>query len=105
MRNSTSGTTLPRGTYTWLIANQALGAGAGTSVGVNVPGARVANGHVVATARTALPLTAAGSGPVVTAFISAADIVTIRLQNPAAGALVALGADVVFDIMVLPIDP
>jgi hypothetical protein len=65
----------------------------------------LANGVVLASARAALPATAAGGAPTVEAFISAANAVTLRISNQSAAALVATGADIVFDLMVFPLNP
>lgn len=106
MKESTQGSSVPVATYTWPIANQAIAAGASFSpAAVVVPGARLTNGIVHVSARSLLPATAAGSAPVVEAFINSDDHVTLRISNQSAAALVALGADVVFDIMVLPLRP
>jgi hypothetical protein len=106
MKESQSGNALPTATYTWPIANQAIAAGAAFSpAAVVVAGARIGNGIPLVAARIALPATAAGSAPHVDAFINANDAVTLRISNQSAAALVALGVDVVFDIMVLPLRP
>lgn len=106
MREPTSGNTLPRATYTWPIANQAIAAGAAFQpAAVAVAGVTLANGVVLASARAALPATAAGGAPTVEAFISAANAVTLRISNQSAAALDATGADIVFDLMVFPLNP
>ena len=105
MREPTSGTNLPHATYTWPIANQAIAAGANfTPAAVAVPGAVVGNGIAIARARALLPATAAGSSASVEAVIGA-NTVQLRMSNASAAALVATAADIVFDIMVLPVTP
>ncbi len=106
MREATSGTDVPRATYTWPIANQAIAAGAVfTPAAIACNGAAVANSNVVATARAQLPATAAGGVPSVTAFVNAANQVTLTISNQSAAALVATGADIVFDIQAFPVLP
>ncbi len=102
MKESQSGFELPLATYTWPIANQAVGAGAAFSPAPVVVNRARLTDMVHVSARAALPATAAGSGPVVEAFVNAADAVTLRISNPSAAALVATAADIVFDIMIMP---
>lgn len=106
MREPTAGNTLPTATYTWPIANQAIAAGAAFQpAALVVPRATVGNGLPIVAARAALPATAAGGAPTVEVFINAANAVTLRISNQSAAALVATGADIVFDVMVLPLLP
>lgn len=106
MREPTSGNTLPIATYTWPIANQAIAAGAAfTPAAIAVPRATLTNGLPIAAARAALPVTAGGGAPTVEVFINAANQVTLRISNQSAAALVATAADIVFDIMVIPLTP
>jgi hypothetical protein len=105
MKEATSGNALPVQTYTWPIANQAIGAGAAFQPAALVVGATVGNGLVVVSARAALPATAAGGAPTVEAWISAANAVTLRISNQSAAALVATAADIIFDVMVMPLRP
>lgn len=106
MKESTQGSSIPVATYTWPIANQAIAAGANFApAAIVVPGARLGNGIPHVAARSLLPSTAAGSAPNVEAFINSDDHVTLRFTNQSAAALVALAADVVFDVMVFPVRP
>jgi hypothetical protein len=106
MRESTQGTDIPRATYTWPIANQAIAAGAVfTPAAVVVNGARLGNGQPVVTPRVQLPATAGGGVPSITAFVNADDAVTLTISNQSAAVLVATAADIIFDIQVLPIIP
>jgi hypothetical protein len=105
MKEATSGNALATQTYTWPIANQAIAAGAAFSPAALVVRATVANGIPVVRARAALPATAAGSAPTVEAWISGVNAVTLRISNQSAAALVATAADIVFDVMVLPLVP
>lgn len=106
MRNATSGTTCPTATVSWAVADQALGAtSAWAPAHVACPGARTTMGPCLISARSALPRTAGGLGPVLVAFCDADDFVTWRAENLNAAALVALGAAVNIDIIQLPIAP
>jgi hypothetical protein len=106
MKEATSGNSLPVQTYTWPIANQAIAAGAAFQPAALVLNSvAVGNGIPHVRARAALPATAAGSAPTVEAWISAANAVTLRISNQSAAALVATAADIIFDVMVLPIRP
>jgi hypothetical protein len=106
MKESQSGSALPTGTYTWPIANQAIAAATSFApAAIAVPGVRVGNCVVKATARAALPQTAGAAAPSVEVFCNANDQVTLRVSNPSAAALVATAADIVFDIMAFPLRP
>lgn len=106
MRTSTSGTTLPTATVTFPIANQAIATNAAYAPAhVSCPGARTTMGPCIIGARSALPRTAGGADPVLTAFCDADDFVTWRVSNNNANALVALGAAVTLDIIQIPIAP
>lgn len=106
MRNPTSGSHCPSCSFTWAIANQAIGAsGVYFPAHIACPGASPTNGPVLVGARTALPRTAAGSGVVFEAYSDAAGFLTLVITNPAAGAIVALGTDVVLDLIQLPVQP
>jgi hypothetical protein len=106
MKESQAGSSCPKAIFTWLVANQGIATNANYSpAAVVVPGARAANGVAVANARTQLPRTAGGAEPLVTARISANDQVTLVMTNNNANAVVATAADIVFDILVLPLVP
>lgn len=106
MREPTSGNNLPHATFTWTNATQAIGATTTLALAaVTVAGAVVANGIPVVSMRAAAPATAGGLVPFVEARISAANQVTITITNPHAAALVATGADITGDIMILPVLP
>lgn len=106
MRNGESGLSCPKATYTWLIANQGIATNANYSpAAVTVPGARVGNGVAIVNARTQLPRTAGGAEPLITARVSANDQVTLVMNNNNANAVVATAADIILDILVLPLTP
>ncbi len=106
MRQANSGTTLPVATHTWAIANQALATNtAYAPAHIAMQGARVNTGLVVATCRTAMPRTAGGCDPTVTAYCDADDFVTLVVSNNNANALVALAADAIFNLLWLPVAP
>jgi hypothetical protein len=106
MRESTQGSDVPRATYTWPIANQAIAAGAVfTPAAQVVNGARLANCQPLVTARAQLPATAAGGVPSITAFCNADNAITLTISNQSAAALVATAADIILDIQAFPIIP
>ena len=106
MRQPTGGFDVPHATYTWPIANQAIAAGAVfTPAAIAVPNAQLGNSTIMVTARAQLPATAAGGVPSVSAFVNAANQVTLTISNQSAAALVATAADIIFDIQVPPILP
>ena len=105
MRNATSGNALPHATYTWLIAAQNIGAGANLS-----PAAIPCNGAhlgdmVIATARTRLPQQAAGAAPQLQGWVTSEGNVGLVVSNSGNAALVATAADIIIDLMVIPINP
>jgi hypothetical protein len=105
MREATSGSDLPHATYTWPIANQAIAAGAAFTPAAIPISCAVANAMIMATARATLPVTAAGSAPNIQVFASAPNAATLTISNQSAAALIATAADIVIDLMVLPIVP
>ncbi len=106
MRAGTSGKTIPAATYTLLIANQAVGAAACfTSAAIPLNNAPLANSVLIASARSALPATAGGVHGRITARLTADNSAVIDLDNPAAAALVATAADIVIDVMAIPVTP
>ncbi len=108
MREATSGPTLPKCSYTWAVADQGIAAIADfVPAHISCPGARAANGIPVVSPRTQLPLVTGGtSRPNVHAFIDADNFVTLTISNNGSAALsVAGAADIIFDIMVLPLNP
>lgn len=106
MRNSTGGRPVPVATYTLLIANQAVGAAATfTSAAIPLNNAPLANSLMVASARAALPATAGGCQGVLACHLTADNSAVVTLTNAAAAALVATAADIVIDILALPLTP
>lgn len=106
MREPTQGNQVPHTTYTWLIANQGIAANANyTPAAIALPGAVTTNSQVLVSARSALPRTAGGAAPSVEGYVNAANQVTLVISNTGANAVVATAADIVFDIMLLPIIP
>lgn len=108
MRQPSSGTTLPKTTFSWAVADQTLASNTSYApTHIACQGARVAGGIVVAIARGALPRTA-GPGscdPTVVAYCDADDFVTLRISNNNAAALAPLTTALVFDLMFFPLDP
>lgn len=106
MRDPTSGNALPMAQFTWTNATQNIAATTTlTPAAVAVPRAGLANGIPVCAPRAALPATAGGLVPFIEARVNAANQVTLQITNPHAAALVATGADIIIDIMVLPLVP
>lgn len=108
MRQANSGTTLPTCSAVWANAAQALATNtAYTPTHIGCQGARVGGGVVLVTPRGALPRTAGGCDPTITAYVDADDFVTLRISNNNANALVALGAsaDATLDLMYFPNSP
>ncbi len=106
MKESQAGSSCPKAIYTWLVANQGIATNTNYSpAAVAVPGARATNGCVVVNARTQLPRTAGGAEPLITARINANDQVTLVMSNNNANAIVATAADIILDILVLPLVP
>jgi hypothetical protein len=108
MRESTSGTTLPKCQYLWKIADQGIAANGGfTPAHIKCAGARANNGIPIAAARAQLPIqTAKTARPNLSVFVDADDFVTLTISNQSdAIALAATGADIVIDIMVFPLTP
>lgn len=107
MRQPTSGEHCPNTTITWLNAAQALAANTSVAIGAALSGALPAKSVVVATPRVRLPGTAGGARPAYFIYVDANNHVTLEISNNNANALVALGAgaDVIFDVVALPIQP
>lgn len=106
MRHATSGTTLPIATHTWQVADQSLLANSSYAPAhFACPGARVNGGIVVASPRTALPATAGGADPNVVVWCDADNFLSIRISNNNANATAPTAADIIFDLMFLPLSP
>jgi hypothetical protein len=106
MKSAPGGDRCPTTTITWPIASQGVAAAAGITLGpVALNGARVANSSIHATTRGAPPVTAGGVGPELQAYCPADDTVVVLVSNPSAAPLVATGADIVVDVLALPLAP
>jgi len=108
MRQANSGTTLPTCSAVWANAAQTLATNtAYAPTHIACPGARLGKGVVLVSPRSALPRTAGGCDPTVTAYVDADDYITLRISNNNDNALVALGAsaDVTLDLMYFPVSP
>lgn len=106
MRVANSGTSCPKTSASWAVADQTLAANTAYSPAhIACNGARISGGIVIVNARGAMPRTAGGCDPTVTAYCDADDFVTLRISNNNANALVPTAAAVPFDLMWLPLDP
>lgn len=106
MRLPNSGKPVPAASYTLAIANQAVGAAATfTSAAIPLNNAPLANSVLIASPRSALPATAGGLRGALSARLTADNSAVVELSNASAGALVATPADIVIDVMALPITP
>lgn len=108
MRQANSGTTLPSCSAVWANAAQALATNtAYAPTHIACPGTRLGKGLVLVSPRGALPRTAGGCDPTISAYVDADDYITLRISNNNANALVALGAsaDATLDLMYFPLSP